>query len=72
VQTVVGNFIDRERVRGSVMHVDWSGMPKPFVYNGVETLPAPVAAECALIRKVSSADPGLLRHLSRRCLEPGT
>jgi len=69
VQTIVGNFSDRKKVRGGSVYVDWSHTPKPFVFSEVAQLPTNIGREFAFIRKVSSQNIEFLKEMQARCFE---
>jgi len=67
-QTLVGNFIDRHRVRNGAVYVDWSRNPRPYVFLSEEDVTG-IDGGYAFARKFSARSPRAYEALAARFLE---
>lgn len=64
-QTLVGNYVDRSRVRSGIVYVEWAKDPRPYIFKSVAEIQT-IPSDFCLIRKLNSGSVELLASLSAK------
>jgi len=66
IQTLIGNFSDKNLLRAGCVFVDWTRNPRPFAFARPSDLPVKLGPEYAFLRKIVP-NREVLQHLQAKC-----